>query len=190
MVSKKAKAKEWFSIIAPKKFDNIEIGKTLTSDPKQLIGRKIAVSLMELTNNFSKFYMKFYFKISKIDGNKAYTDFVSSECMRDYISRMVTKRIRRVDTVQNLITKDGAKIRVKSLAIVPRRIKSSIQKVIRAKINEVVQKQVESTTLDDIIEDVMNDQTKKQVLRETRRAYPIRNFEIRKIEVSSQAKTE
>ena len=40
MAIKKAKGKEWFSIISPKIFGEKEIGKTLTSEPEKLLNRK------------------------------------------------------------------------------------------------------------------------------------------------------
>lgn len=183
MVTKKTKTKEWFTIIAPKVFDEIEIGRTMVTDPKNLIGRRIILSLMELTNDFSKYYVKFVFKISRVEGNRAFADFDGSECMRDYISRMVVRRVRRIDAVQDLTTKDGVKIRVKGLAIISRRVKSSIQKTIRTSIKEMTKNEVENSTLDEFIEKMISDELKSRVLRETRSAYPVRNFEIRKTEI-------
>jgi small subunit ribosomal protein S3Ae len=183
LVTKKTKTKEWFTIVAPKLFDEKEIGKTTVSDPKNLPGRKIILSLMEVTNDFSKYYMKFIFKITRVEGNRAFAEFSGSECMRDYISRMILRRVRRIDAVQDLTTKDGIKIRVKSLAIISRRIKSSIQKNIRAHIKEMMKEEVENSTLDEFIEKIISDEIKGRVLRETRQAYPVRNFEIRKTEI-------
>lgn len=185
MVVKKAKAKEWFSIVAPKIFDEKEIGKTITSDPKNLINRRIEVSAIDLTNNLEKYYLKFSFRIKKIEGNKALTEFDGSECLRDYISRMVVRRVRRVDTVQDLITKDGKKIRVKGLAIIPRRIKSSIQKKVGNKIKELLKIEVENSTLDEFVKKILSDEIKNKILKEARKIYPVRNFEIRKTEFLS-----
>lgn len=190
MVTKKTKAKEWFTIIAPKIFDEREIGRTMTSDPKSMVGRKLILSMMELTNNFDKFYMKITFRITKIEGNKAYTIFDGSECLRDYISRMVLRRSRRIDTIQDLKTKDGFNMRVKCLAIISRRIKSNIQLKIRNQIKEKIKKEVESLTLEEFVNKIISDEIKKKILREERRIYPVRNFEIRKTEMSTSAKTE
>lgn len=183
LVTKKTKAKEWFTIIAPKIFDEKEIGRTMASDPEMLMGRKITLSLIELTNDFNKFYMKFIFKINRIEGNRAFTSFDGSECLRDYISRMVIRRVKRIDAVQDLTTKDGVRIRVKSLAISPRRVKSSIRVKIRNMIKERLKKEIESITLEDFIENIMSDEIKMGVLAEARRIYPVRNFEIRKTEI-------
>lgn len=177
------KTKTWFTIVAPKLFNERELAKTVVSDPNNLIDRRISVSLMDLINDFSKYYMKFIFRIKKVEGEKAFTEFDSSECLRDYISRMVLRRVRRVDTVQDLETKDGRKIRVKGLVIIPRRIKTTIKKTIRNKVREVIKTEVENSTLDDFVKKIVSDEIKVKIMREARKIYPIRNFEIRKTEV-------
>lgn len=183
MAIKKSKSKEWFTIVTPEYFDEKEIGRTMATDPNTIINRRIVVSLMELANNFSKYYMKFIFRITKINGNKAITEFDGSECLRDYISRMVLRRIRRVDTIQDLTTKDDVKIRVKGLAIVSSKTKTNVRDIIRNSIREMVKKEVESLTLEDFIKKIISDEFKNRVLQEARKIYPVRNFEIRKTEI-------
>jgi small subunit ribosomal protein S3Ae len=183
MPVKKAKSKEWFTILAPKSFDERELGRTMVSEPKHLMGRKISLNLLELTQNFNKFYMKFTFRVVKLEGNKALTEFDNSECMQDYVSRMVLRRARRIDTVQDLKTKDGVLIRVKGLGIISRRVNSSIQKTVRVCIKSMVKDFVENSTFEDLINSIMDDTLKGKVLREARRIYPVRNFEVRKTQV-------
>jgi small subunit ribosomal protein S3Ae len=180
----KSKSKEWFTIIAPKLFEERELGRTMVSDPQHLVNRKISLNLLELTNNFNKFYMKFTFRVTKLEGNKAFTEFDSSECMQDYISRMVLRRVRRIDTVQDLKTKDGISIRFKGLGIISKRVKSSIQKVIRSRMKDIIKSFVESSTFNELIESILDDGLKNYILKETRRIYPVRNFEVRKTQVS------
>jgi small subunit ribosomal protein S3Ae len=180
---KKAKSKAWYTLISPEIFGAKEMGKTTAVDPDYLKGRKVTSSAIEITNNFAKYYMKFKFRISDVQGDKAITQFDGSECMRDYISRMVLRHVRRIDAVQDLKTKDGVKIRVKSLAITSKKMKSSIVKIVRMRMQEMVADHVGKSTLGDFIEDMMDDRAKGKILNEIRRIYPVRNFEFRKTEV-------
>lgn len=183
MVTKKAKTKEWYSIIAPKIFSEKEIGKTMAADPEQLIGRKITLNVVELAEDSDKFSMKVSLKIKKIDGKKALTELCGTEYMRDYISRMIMRRTRRVDIIENLKTKDGIGVRVKSIAITPRRIKNSIQEKIRSDIRSILKSDLENSTLDEFINNIIFDEIKHKILDEIRKIYPVRNFEIRKTEI-------
>lgn len=183
MAAKKSKAKEWISILSPNFFDNKEIAKAVVTEPEQIVGRKINISLLELMNNFNKFYVKFIFKVTQVNGTTAQSEFAGSEVLRDYISRMILKRVRRIDTVQLLQTKDGRKIVVKGIAVVSKKVKSSIEKTIRSQIKNTLKEELENTDLDDFIMMLTNDELKSKILHEARRIYPVRNFEIRKTEV-------
>jgi small subunit ribosomal protein S3Ae len=183
MAAKKSKSKEWFTIIGPELFEKRELGTIPVTEPEQLIGRKISLSILELINNFDKFYVKFIFKIVKVDGTKAYAEFNGSEVMRDYISRMILKRIRRIDTVQILETKDGKKVIVKGIATVSKKGKSSIEKTIRSTIKEMLQKEVLEMNFEDFVINLTTDDLKFKILHEVRKIYPVRNFEIRKTQV-------
>ena len=180
---KKGKAKKWFSIISPKVFGEIEIGKTLASEPENLIGRRLTISAIEVTNDLRKYYLKLSFRITRVEGENAYTEFDGSECTRDYISRMIVRRVRRIDTVQDVVTKDGVKIRVKCIIVVHKKAKTSITKTIRKKVEELIEEIVKNSTLDDFVKGLINDEIKKRIVAEIRKIYPIRHFEIRKTEV-------
>jgi small subunit ribosomal protein S3Ae len=182
-LAKKSKVKKWYTIIAPKMFGNVEIGQTATNDSDLLINRKVDVSLMTLINDFKKYYMKFTFKIVSVDNTNAHTEFDGSKCLSDYITRMVSRYSRRVDTVQDLVTKDGVKVRVKAIGVIRSRVKSSIKTTVRNAVKETVKEEVEKTTLEGLIRGIISDKIKNKVLKESRKIYPVRNFEIRKTEI-------
>lgn len=183
MAIKKIKGKEWFSIILPKYFDGKEIGKSLASSPENLLNKRVIVSAVDLTNDFSKYYLKLSFRVNSINGNQALTEFDGSECLRDYISRMVLRRVRRIDSIQDLTTKDGKKIRVKGLAIIYRRVKSSIQRSVRKRMESLLENIVTNSTLEEFVKKMVSSEIKDMVFKELGKIYPIRNFEIRKTEV-------
>lgn len=179
----KLKGKQWFTILAPKYFDEKEIGKTISSIPDALIGKTVNVSAVDLTNDINKYYLKLKFKINSVDSDKAFTQFYGSECLQDYISRMVLHRIRRIDSIQDLTTTDKIKIRVKGLTIVSKKVKSSVAVKIREFVSELIKKQVEESTLEEFLQKMLSNELKNKILREGRRIYPIRNFEVRKTEI-------
>jgi small subunit ribosomal protein S3Ae len=182
-VKKKTKVKEAYTIISPKAFGEKEIGVTFASEPKQLIDRRVILSALELTDNMNKYYLKFLFRIKRVEGEKAFTEFDGSECLQDYISRMVVRRVKRVDIIQDIPTKDGVKLRVKSICILPRGAKESVKLSVSKKIKEMVEKEIGSKSLDDFVKDLISDGIKSKILKEARKIYPVRNFEFRKVEV-------
>ncbi len=183
MAAKKSKAKEWITIKAPDYFGGIELGKTPVDEPEKVLGRRITVSGVEVIEDTNKFYLKLFFKIVKLDGTNALTDFDGSEVMRDYLSRMVIRRVSRIDTVQDLKTKDGKMIRVKGLAVISRKAKRNVQLTVKKRIFEMVKDQVTNLTLDEFLRKIFSDEIKNRVLQEARSVYPVRNFEIRKTQI-------
>jgi small subunit ribosomal protein S3Ae len=181
-MAKKIKGKEWYTLIAPKIFKEKIIGETLTNEPKSLIGRTTRVNLMNLTDDFSKYYIKMYLKVVDVKEKNAYTEFAGLECMRDYISRWIRYGIKRIDTIQDLMTKDEKKVRVKTIIITSKKIKKSVAEALKKFVEDKLKKEVSSSTMDELIEKMISDTIKKSVIEEGKKIYPIRAFEIRKVE--------
>lgn len=182
-MASKIKGKQWITIISPKIFGEKEIGQTLVTTPENLVGKNVVLSAVEVIGDFNKYYLKFRFKVKSVLAGKAYTEFNGSECLQDYISRMVLRRVRRIDSVQDIVTKDNIKVRVKGLTIVSKRVKSSLESKIREYVSELIKSMVESYTSEKLIEKFISNEIKNAIIKEGRKLYPIRNFEIRKIEV-------
>ncbi len=179
----KLKGKQWFTVLAPKYFGEKEIGKTVSTAPETLVGKTISVNAVELTNDINKYYIKLKFKIDSVNSDKASTKFDGSECMQDYISRMVLHRIRRIDSVQDLKTSDNVTIRIKGMIIISKKAKTSVAGRIKDFVSEVIKKEVEDVTLEEFIQKMLSNEMKSKVLKAGRVLYPIRNFEIRKTEI-------
>lgn len=182
--------KQWYEILAPKLFEERVIGETLAAEPKQLVGRVVEVSLLELSKDYSKFYIKLKFQIDRVDGNKAYTIFAGHEIMRERIYRMVQRRVRRVDLIQDLRTKDGVLIRVKTLFVLIRRVNTSIKASARTKAGEIVEKAVKESTLDELIKLIVTGELTSSIRKECNKISPVGNVEIRKSEILKERKKE
>ncbi len=176
----KLKGKQWVPIISPKAFGEKEIGKAPTAEPEKLVGKRLVLNALEVTNDLNKYYIKLKFKIYAVSGNNALTSFDGFECMQDYISRMVLRRIKRIDSVQDLKTRDNVKLRVKSLTVVSKRVRTNVEMKIREYVSEVMKEEVENSTLEEFLNKVLTNSIKSRIIRQGRTIYPIRNFEIRR----------
>lgn len=186
-MTKKLKGKEWYTLIAPKIFDEKTLGQTPVGDPETIKNRVIEVSILELINDTNKYYLKFSFKVKDVKEKKVSTEFHGFQCLRDYISRMIRHGILRIDCVQDVMTKDNIKLRIKTITLTSKKARRgaevSLRKVIEEKLNEEVSK----ITLDEFIKKVLDDSIKKILLDEGSKIYPIYNFEMRKVERLEQS---
>jgi len=182
-MAKKIKGKDWYTIIAPKIFQEKVLGETPGDDVKKVINRSVEVPLVLLTNDMSKYYLKVKVKITKVDGLKAYTELAGLECLRDYVARMIRHRVSRIDVVQRLKTKDEKKVSVKSIIVTNRRVTRGLEKDIKKFVEDIIASNVKESSLDEFVTKVLKDSIKQRVLKDGSKIYPLRFFEIRKLEV-------
>ena len=182
--------KQWYDIVAPKMFEERVIGETLASDGRNLVGRTVEVSLLELAKDFSKFYIKLHFRVDRVEGSKAYTVFVGHDVLRERIYRMVQRRTRRVDIIRDITTKDGAKLRVKAMLILTRRVNTSIKDAVRTTAASLIDTTIANSTLDDFVKLLISGELQATVRRECNKISPVGNVELRKSEFVREHKKE
>ena len=183
MVSKeRLKGKNWYAITAPNLFGEKQIGEVLAVDSSMLTGRRIAVSLMLLTGDPTRYYMKLFFKVNKIEGTTARTIFDGHECTRDYTSRIVQIRTGRIDTNDVIQLKDG-KMRIKTLVITNRQVRTNVEKAVRARVKELVKQQAEKKTIEEFVNSFIGGNFQNGVRADVSKLYPLRAFEVRMTKV-------
>ena len=175
--------KQWYEIVSPKLFGEKVVGETPAVEPKQLIGRKIQTSTVEVSKDFSRFFVKLNFQITDVNGNKAFTKLVGHDVMNERIYRMVQRHVRRVDVIQDVVTKDKIKIRVKTVFTLARRVNTALKFSARAVAKDLVEKTASQTNFDDFMESVIKGDIQHKIRKDCSKIYPVANVEIRKTEV-------
>jgi len=184
-MAKKIKGKEWYELVAPRLFKNQILGESLVSDPREIKGRSVIRSLSDLGGHPSKYYVRMKFKVDEIDveNKKIKMKYVGQSCLKDFISQMIRKGSSRIDTVVKTKTKDNQDIVVKTIGISLRKINTSVKTALRKEIEEDILNKVNKMNLDDFIMSVIKDSFQVQIRKKLNKTYPIRKFEVRKIEI-------
>lgn len=177
------KGKEWYELVAPKLFGEHVLAETPSSDVAQLKGRTVVVNAAALTGNPAKYYFKLRFRVASVSGRRALCEYAGHECSRDFISRMVRRRSKRIDTRDVVNTKDGRRLTVKVVAATAHSTKTSIQSEVKKKISAAVSSLASQTTLDDWIREMLSGDLQKALRSEASKVYPLRELEINKTEV-------
>ncbi|NPA85858.1 MAG: 30S ribosomal protein S3ae [bacterium] len=177
------KRKVWYEIYAPPYFEEKLLGETPADDPSKVINRMVETTLFELLGNSQKMYLKLYFRILRVQGTKAYTEFWGHELARDYLTRIVVKRTTRIDHVFDVTTKDGALVRVKPIVITKyrcaRRQETAIRKLLQEKITEIAK----GLNFADFVKYMVTEQLCSALEPHINKIYPVKKFHIRKSEV-------
>ena len=116
----KWKKKIWYTLYAPAYFDSKPLGETIAEKPEMVQDRIIIVGARELSPA-KKASATISFKVREVKGNKAYTEPILHQVSPDYIRRLVRRRASKIECVQDVVTKDNVKVRVKTLALTVRK---------------------------------------------------------------------
>ncbi len=181
---KSKKVKVWLKLITPEFLGRKEVGEIPANEPENARGRRIILSAIDVLGDFNKYYLKFIFKVGEVDEKNAYLYFDGLECTRDFIARMVRRKVDRTDLVVDKVTKDGIKLRLKTI-VITRRVPKGIRTKIRKKIDEILSEEVTKSTMEEFILKAISDEFKNSVISALHKIYPVRHFEFRKIEVKT-----
>lgn len=177
------KTKRWYTIYTPKMFGEAKIGETLASNPESLIGRVVETTMKDLTGDITKQHVKLKFKIVEVKGDKAYTKFYGQALSRDYMRSQIRRKTTRVEGVTDVVTKDGSKLRVKTIALAIGRAQTAQEKAIRRIMSSKVLKAAKKATLDRFIQEVVLGKTSSDMYKAASKIYPLKRVEVRKIKV-------
>lgn len=143
----KWKSKRWYSIRAPRNPYSFKvIGETLSENPEQVVGRIHEITQNEIDNDFTKMHIKLKFRVTEVLNQDAITEFIGHEVQRDHFRRQVRRNRGKVDMVVDVVSEDGFYVRFKLVVISPKRIKSSMQTVIRNIVKDRLYKTASTST--------------------------------------------
>lgn len=177
------KTKRWYTIHTPKMFGEAKIGETLASSPEGLLGRVVETTMKDLTGDISKQHVKLKFQITDVKGDKAYTKFKCQSLSRDYMRSQIRRKTTRVEGVTDVVTKDGSKLRVKTIALAIGRAQTAQEKAIRRIMSSKVLRAAKRATLDRFIQEVVLGRTSSEMYKAACKIYPLKRVEVRKVRV-------
>ena len=127
----KWKTKKWFTVLAPATFNNAVIAHTPGEEAEGLMGRTVHVSARDLTGNIKKNQLMLAFKVNNVQGLNAFTRFDAIEVQPSALRRLVRRRSTKVESVDNVMCKDGVRARIKSVALSANKISRPQQAAVR-----------------------------------------------------------
>jgi len=185
-VRDKWRGKDWYVVMSPSYFGGVELGTLPSEDPQKLVGRVIDATLYDITNDFAHQYLKMYFQVTGIDGKTAQTIFKGHEYSRDYLRSLVRRRTTRVDSIINVTTKDGYRLRLAVCAFTLARIKTSQEQAIRNVMKKLVEEKAGSLTFDQFVQETVLGKIASDIYNEAKKIVPMRHMGIRKSKLTSQ----
>lgn len=180
------KAKSWYKVYVPESFGSTPIGETIAADSENLVGRVMSTTLGEISQDFAKQHIKMKFKISRVAGDAAYTEFIGHELTKDYLRSLVKRRTSRIDSHIMGSTKDGKRIHLTVTCYTLIGANSSqihaIRKVISTQMAAFVVQNDWATVVDGIVTGSIS----RDLVAQVKGIFPIRRVEVIKSKIESK----
>lgn len=180
------KDKKWFTVIAPKNFKNKEIGDIIGLETN-IVGRTMDVLLYDFTNSFNDINLKLKFQVKDInpESRRCNSLFIGHNYTNDYIRSLVGRGITKVQTIENLTTKDEYVYRLTTICTTIRRARSSQQIIIRKIMREILREFASSYNHEKFIRGMIFGEFQNQIARVAKTIYPLSNCVIVKSKLVS-----
>ncbi|KAL7075201.1 hypothetical protein ACQ4LE_005994 [Meloidogyne hapla] len=197
--------KDWYDIKAPVMFANRYVGKTLVNktvgtkiSSDFLKGRVYEVSLGDLNNTEADF-RKFRLICEEVQGKVCLTNFHGMTFTRDKLCSIVKKWHTLIEANVAVKTTDGYLLRVFCIGFTkkaPNQVrktsyaKSSQVRQIRARMVEIIQREVSTCDLKDVVNKLIPDSIGKDIEKSCSYFYPLQDVYIRKVKILKKPKFE
>ncbi len=189
IVSKTGKKKSWYKIVAPKVFNDAEVGETQAASPDDMIGRTISTSLMSLNRSIKKQNVTVKLKVREVKDNTGITDVHSYAMNPSGVKRLVKRRRDKIDDSFVCKTKDGKLVRVKPMILTRSNASNPTLTAMRHVARYAFASRIMKVTYGQFIDEVLNDKIVKDVKRVVGYIYPVRMISIRSFKLEENPKT-
>src|SRR5438132_2864427 len=182
-IKDKWKAKVWYNLLVAEMFTKQVQGETPTDDPGKLVGCVTEVTVQDLTGDFAKMHIKLAFRVDRVQGQDALTQFVGHDMTSDYIRRLTRRKRTRTDLTIDVVTKDGWNVRVKPMAITDRRIQTAKQRVIRTIMTKTVGDVASKQSIGEFVKGIISGDLSKTIALACKPIHPVSRCDVSKSEV-------
>ncbi|MHA1865923.1 MAG: 30S ribosomal protein S3ae [Candidatus Heimdallarchaeaceae archaeon] len=180
----KFKLKSWYQVQAAPYITDQVLGETIADDPQKLYGRVIEMAKLGILDDIiADLNLKVRFKIVNVEGTICRTEFVGHEISKEQIRSHIRRNRSRIESIQNVTTKDKAKLRISTIIVTPMRCGTSTQKIIRKAIQEHIDKKAKEENFQTFVLNIVNRSIASEVETIVNKIYPTILVEIRKSKV-------
>ncbi|MFA6048353.1 MAG: 30S ribosomal protein S3ae [Candidatus Micrarchaeia archaeon] len=180
------KMKRWYSIVAPKFFNEVEVAQVPALDDEHIINRIIEIPLKEITHDLSHMYTNVRLRVFEVKGKTAYTKFIGHSVSREFLRTMVRRHRDALTAIVPVTSKDGIEFRVKAMAITNSNCSGSQKTALRNLLADEVKKRARGTEFGAFINDTIYGKVALEIGRKLVKIVPVRKVEIYKTQLKEE----
>lgn len=182
------KKKRWIRILASKLFNNQPIGESFVSEPNDLVGRCVSVSLMILTGDPQRQASVAKFKIIGVENDVVNTEFLGYALLPSATKKLMRRAREKVDDSFLLETADKKIVRVKPYVVTRGRTTGGVMATMRKLTRAYLARAISKLTFEQLVAEVFGKRLQHGLGQVLRKLYPIGACEIRDFKLVSAEK--
>lgn len=175
----KKKKKNWYTILAPKEFENVVIGETLASNVNSIIGRVVSTNYVMIGSNVKKQSVNLLFKVREAKDDKLFTELVGYDLLGSFVKRLVRKQRSKIDDSIDVETKDKIKVKIKLLMLSKRITTSSKLSAVRINSRQLLKTSFEKEDFNTMVDMILKDRLQIFLKNRLKKIYPLAVCEVR-----------
>jgi len=172
--------KKWYEIQAQGYFQN-KLGEILLDDPQKLVGRKMKVNLMDLTNNVRMQQITLKYVVDKLEGDKGMAVWKDYEMSPTFLKRIIRRRTTRIDSSFIAKTQDNQLVRIKPMIIARNKLSTPLRSEIRKATIQFFAEKIMNLQQHEILGAVISGSMQKELKKKLSTYAPIKSVELRVI---------
>ena len=183
MADAKTKKKKFVKIIAPKQFHEQVIGESPVADPRLLVGRKIKINMMSLTDDPKNQNIQINFLINNLKGESVSTEIIGYTLLPAFVRRLVRKDKKRIDDCFIAKTNDNKKIILKTFLLTLNKTTKPVLKALRKQTQELLKSNVSKKPYDELVKEIFSHRLQNETRKKLAKIYPLKQCEIRDMQL-------
>jgi len=169
-------------VVAPKFFNEKELGLTFAKEPSQLVGRSVSTSMRDITGKMNMQNTTVKFMTNSVRGNKVTTFLYETLLNRGYLRRLTRRKRSKVESIVDVITQDKQRVRVKINVFTFRRVTTSQKTALRQIAAAEMSKLALVKNYADFMQEIIYGKITMGISRKCKVISPVKRVEIRKTE--------
>ena len=187
-MAEKVKWKHFVKIIAPRQFNEQVMGESLVADPRLLIGRKMKINMMSLTNDPKNQNVQVKFKINNLKGESVSTEIVGYTLLPAFVKRLVRKEKRKIDDCFIVKTSDNKNLKIKMFLLTLNITTKSVLTALRKTTQKSLTEKISKMSYDALLSEMISHKLQSILRKELAKVYPLKQCEIRDMQIIVERK--
>ncbi|MCF7799356.1 hypothetical protein K9M74_05635 [Candidatus Woesearchaeota archaeon] len=187
IVQTKVKKKKWFTVLAPKLFNNAALGESYVADSELLNGKYMTANLSTIMGNMRRQNVNMHFRVTTVIDSKAETEVIGYSLVNAAMKRLVRRGRDKIIDSFLAKTKDKKVLRIKPLIITHSKGTKSTQSAVRLEARRVIREFAFTKTVEEFFAEIADAKLQKQVKEACAKIYPLRSMDIKSAKLEENA---